>query len=234
MYRLAEDAQENVYFVDSGTVFYKLNPDGTTAWEIQPPAFDSGTYVSCRERGPICGNDGRVWVTVPYRPGSWRGSGLPWSVFNNDGTTYKDGRHGKDKIPTRACYGGNDRFYIAYKTPTLDCFEDWDEEVWSIQLSENGTVLDMIMDVDNMIYLTYTAWGVQAFGEACYLAVIDPSDGEILKNILIDVPEEWCNAHGDLAIGADGKLFYLNSAGFLKEFSSFQIQKGPAFKIKGD
>jgi hypothetical protein len=233
-YRLAEDAQENVYFVDDDTVLYKLNADGTTAWEIQPPASGSGDYPGCREWGPICGNDGRVWVTVPYHPGSMRGSSLPWSVFNNDGTTYKDGMHGKDKIPMRACYGGNDRLYIAYKTPSLACFEDWDEEVWSIQLSANGEVLDMVMDSDNMIYLIYTAWGVQSFGEACYLAVIDPSDGTILKNLMVDVEEKWCNAHSELAIGAGGKLFYLNAWGFLKQFSSLQILKGETIEIRGD
>ena len=230
--RLAEDSDGGVYLTGFNTAFQKLNPDGTSAWEIQPPTPGSVPNPGCEERGPICGSDGHVWVTVPYYPGNMRPPRLPWSVFNSDGTTYKEGKHGKDKIPMRACYSSDDRFYIAYKTPSLACFEDWDEEVWSIQLSENGEVLDMVMDADNMIYLIYTAWGIQSLGEACYLAVIDPSDGEILKDILIDVPEEWCNAHSDLAIGADGKLFYLNSAGYLKEFSPFQILKKP-FEIRG-
>jgi len=71
-YRLAEDAQKSVYFVDSDTVLRKLNPDGTPAWEIQPPTIGSGPYPGCKEWGPICGSDDRVWVTVPYYPGNMR------------------------------------------------------------------------------------------------------------------------------------------------------------------
>jgi len=91
----------------------------------------------------------------------------------------------------------------------------------------------MVMDADNIIYILYTAWGVQSLGEACYLAVIDPSDGSILKNLMVDVEEKWCNAHSELAIGADGKLFYLNAAGFLKQFSSLHILEGKTFEIRG-
>jgi len=91
----------------------------------------------------------------------------------------------------------------------------------------------MVMDSDSMIYLLYTAWGIQSLGEACYLAVIDPSDGEILENRMLDVEEKWCNAHSELAIGADGKLFYLNAWGFLKQFSSLHIPEGKTFEIRG-
>jgi len=112
VYRLAEDSDGDVYFVESNSVLHKLNPDGTPAWEIQPPAPGSGTSPGCEEWGPICGGDGRVWVTVPYHPKNLRGSSLPWSVFNSDGTTYKEGLYGRDRIPMRACYGGNDRLYI--------------------------------------------------------------------------------------------------------------------------
>lgn len=231
----AEDAQGNAYFRDASPTLHRINPDGTTAWTFQFPV-KTGDDFTDTGIGPICGADGRIWVSAKSTTAQLRmKAGLPYIVLNNDGSKYKSGGFGDKGAPAAACYGGDNRLYVGFSDAVVSCYNDWNEEVWSTTLVSSGDdLLDMVMDVDNNIYVAYTAWGAQTMGEGCYVSVINSTDGSVKKTQLIDIPEQWSDSPTELAIGEDRTLFLLNSAGYLKQLSALKIATGGMEKLKGN
>ena len=216
----AEDAQGNAYFRDASPALLRINPDGSEAWRV-PFHIEAGDDYTDMGIGPICGADGRIWVCSKDESAPRRiGSGLPYIVLNSDGSKYKSGGFGDKGTPASACYGGDNRLYVGFYGTEVTCFDDWNQEIWSTTMYSGGKeILDMVMDKDNVIYVVYAAVGAEIPGLGCYLSVLDPVDGSVKKTLLLNIPPEWSGSLTELAIGEDGKLFLLNSAGYLKEFS---------------
>ncbi len=217
----AEDAEGCVYYLTDGNIVHKRNPDGSIVWNFSIANVRTPVpSMKDIEGGPIVGDDGRIWVCLSYVPSSkeFVGNGLPYVVLNADGTKFKAGTYPPHKEPVFACYGANADFYILFKDNTLTCYSNWDQPEWTTEIGNANPVWDMVMDSDNLIYINYTAEGIQAFEPKQYISVIDPSDGKVLKTVMLDIPDGVVSATGDLALG-NGKLFYLNEVGIIKEFS---------------
>ena len=244
---LAEDSDRFVYVRDHGEGLRKISPTGETIWDIKMPSAKYSLNYDKHMLGPIPGPDGRIWtstkiwgdeglVTIPgATPGSGKKStemkrGPVFVVVNADGTIYKYGKYANRSMPRIACLGGNGVLYIAFEDGTVAGYQDWDQLVGEWQTPAENGIHDMIMDKDNWIYIAYTAYGLLDLGKATYLSVLHPLKGESKKTFKIEVPSEWVDSDVELAIGEDGKLFYLHSAGYLKEYSPGAKLKAGVFE----
>ncbi len=243
---IAEDASGNVYFRNIDQVLYKVEPDGSIEWQITMPNGANSTSDRRFMLGPIVGSDGRIWLhTKIEKPSSPAPStsgytlgpsikpavqivGPMFYVVNGDGTIYKNGIIGSSANPPEyACSGSNGYFCVSYTDGSVRGFTDWDQSAWTWQ-GNAQTILDMIMDNDNRLYVLYTAFGIETVGGGCYISVLDSSAGGQLGFTKVDVPFEWMDSPSELAIGENETLIYLNAAGYLKVYGPEVGQLGVA------
>ncbi len=229
MIGMMEDLFGNFYVTVIGEGLYKVGPNGEVQWNVlgQPqmqkpfglaPADKSGRF------GPICGNDGRIWVYTR----SLASPPMEYHVFNTDGSEYKSGNFGAHINPLVCCCGHDGRFYVATNAIDVRCYNDWSELVWSTGLLPQNsmintaiTIQDMVMDSKNMIYVLKKTCGPNAYDVSLEVFAINPN-GQIVSNTTINLPV-GAGSENELAIGDNKKLVLLNSGGFLYVISALQI-----------
>ncbi len=235
---MAEDASGNLYVRTFYDEMFKIKPGGDVEWKIDLPSKEHSYHHEKYAFGPIPGNDGRVWLAAmlwsaedaepEYVGGVTPGekikvvpllNGPVYEVINSNGTTFKYAKlGGDDKTPVAACYGSNGMLCLGFVDGTISGYENWNNMKWTWQISGMEKILQVVMDKDNYIYVLFTGWGIQAFGKAAYIAVIDSSNGNQVGFIKVGVPDEYCGADSWIAPGGDSTLIYLNTYGYLKVY----------------
>jgi hypothetical protein len=212
---IAEDIEGYTY-IQTRTGLYQLDVSGNSMWQVdfKEPAEK---WAYGEDLGPIIGHDGRVWVNDPFN--------REFYIYNRDGTLYKLGSYDHLRPyynpPTAACVGGDGRFYVAVFQDIV-CFDDWTNEVWRTTIGYDRSIQDMIMGEDDTIYVLYIHMPQDGSDGVSYFhkwISLNPANGNTITELDIGVPEEYEGGGGELAIGEDGKLLYLNHKGYLAVFS---------------
>jgi hypothetical protein len=177
----------------------------------------------------VAGRDGRVWLAIPE---------VGYAVvLDMNGAVYKEFGGG---IPlpgwmqgggvTAIAAGSDGRVYMAhgpaaFAGPTIGCYEDWDQSVWTASFPLGSTIHDVILDSENRIYVCY----LHAEDPANYSyrwKCLNPNDGStIYTEVDTGVPDYLCKNYlgGELAIGDDGRLVLLHEGGFLGIYGKLEV-----------
>jgi hypothetical protein len=219
------EGEDDYVYVNTRNGLHQYDWDGNNTWHIEftTPGTDlpRGTHL-----GPIIGTDNRVYVNDPYNS--------EFYIYNPDGSLYSEGvytdyhTHYYNNDPRAACVGSDGRFYVACFTDVI-CFENWTDEVWRASIGEEMYLQDIVMGSNDIIYALYqTRKGIQPGGAEFHWVSLRPADGSTIVDVDIEVLEQfWAVAYGELAIGQDNKLIYLNHSGYLAVFEPLKIHFPP-------
>ena len=179
--------------------------------------------------GPIIGNDGRVWVNLPWSK--------KYEVYNKDGSLHKEGSYSEyhSNHIKGACVGGDGRFYVAGWFD-VQCFSDWNNLEWHLEFDHSIRILDMAMGKDNTLYILYGTDGEGLHDTTYHWTSLDPADGSIIYEADIQVPQffqAW--SKGEIAIGEKNRLIILLHTGYMAIFEppSLEIQNIPIKRHTG-
>ena len=233
---VAEDP-DGFSYAQTTDKFAKYDWQGHQLWRIDL-AFTGDDEDAAKCQGPIIGYDGRVLVvTDPYIP--------EYRIVNPDGSIYKSvvnpGGHAAGgliisggfmpRIPAVFCMDNNGRLYVAIGN-RITCYTGWTEKVWDVPFSMSCAVQDMLIGGNGVIYVLYTAaFGVNGQIHTVHWVSLNLSDGNVIADVDIGIPDAARQKlPGQLALGENGKLVYLNAGRYLAVFESGLDFSGPFFK----
>lgn len=217
---VAEDSSGNFYIgyhrSDTNEGLYKIDKDGNELWHslLELPGITPYPSASYSDRGPILLDGGLICGT---KRGSgaeeWISSEYPYYVVNSDGSLYKSGYFGVGRVANQICYGKDGRLYIAH-WGMVACYDDF-SKAWETHLPGAENFESMVMDSNGLLY------GVSLY----LLMVMDPETGNLETELRLSDSAPPSPYH-ELAIGADKKLIWLNSKGYLTIFAA-KLEIGP-------
>jgi len=225
---MVEDPNAAAYF-QTQYGLYQYDWNGVETWHVDFPHSDDWINLGVRALEPLVGRDHKVWVHSPYRKRVY--------IYNPDGTLAHTSSYANspDDEPTAVCYGSDRHLYVAYKGGRLKCYEDWTTQLWDVQLPGTVGPHDMIMDSDNRIYIHYTTIPtLTALIIRHHWASINSDTGAtIFSTVITDMPNKFIDeTRGELAIGEDNRLIYLNLDGYMVVFEPLMLRYAPDIKLE--
>jgi len=228
LHGMVEDPNVATYF-QTQYGLYQYAWDGTETWHVDFPHDDDWVDLGVSALEPLVGRDHKVWVHSPYRKRIY--------IYNPDGTLAHTSSYiySPDDEPMAVCYGSNRNLYVAYRGGRLKCYEDWATELWDVQLPGGVGPHDMIMDSDNRIYIHYTTIPtVAALIIRHHWATLAPDTGAtIFSTAIAGMPNKFLGeTRGELAIGEDNRLIYLNLDGYIAVYEPLMLRYMPEIKLE--
>ncbi len=225
---MVEDPNAAAYF-QTQYGLYQYDWSGVETWHVDFPHSDDWINLGVRALEPLVGRDHKVWVHSPYRKRVY--------IYNPNGTLAHTTSYANspDDEPTAVCYGSNNNLYVAYRGGRLKCYEDWATELWDVQLPGAVGAHDMIMDSDNCIYIHYTSIPtLTALILRHHWASINSDTGAIFFSTAItDMPNKFLSERrGELAIGEDNRLIYLNLDGYIAVYEPLMLRYAPDMRLE--
>jgi len=144
IHRLSGDTSGNVYLRDKDWEkgLYKYDTNGVLQWQttlICP--FVQLASQPLEDMGPVCGDDGRVWLNERWAFIADKGyNSTPTYVLNTDGTIYDCGSDVIEKRYTGACYSTDRTLCLATDDAEIIAISDWGTTLWTSQLPWWGTI----------------------------------------------------------------------------------------------